>query len=121
MVQFKGFKITVRVNGHDLTEYEADNDDDSEANVITKYIEVKGGTEFSISCATIQSDRLPGNPKATGVAYQPFVDGKSVYCMCLDSAPWQAEFSHGREIKGGRFYQRRLQFSDLQIGATPFS
>jgi hypothetical protein len=117
MVQFKGFNVTVRMNGDDVAEFEAENDDESETNTITRYIEVKSGQAFSISCSTVQKDRIPGTRKATGVIYRALIDGNCIYDYCISAAPWKSEISKADEVRDGKRYRRSLIFSDLQIGA----
>ena len=116
MVEFKDFKVTVQVNGRDLTEYETDNHHDTETNMITKYIEAETGAEFSILCSCTRKDHLPGKRTPSGVVYHLYIDGRYATNRVTNKPPWEYRLSGVEDFKSGKCYRRNFRFSDLKIG-----
>lgn len=116
-----GLKVEILVNGEPLREYDEDRDEDdepSEPNTITKYVEVVSGAEFQIKYTF---KRPFPSQKAVDVDFHfdSLTDGVVVNQTILfnPSGHWYV----GPESRiGGRTQIQKLSFSDLEIGESGY-
>jgi hypothetical protein len=121
MANLRPFECTIEINGVAVQEYE--DEEAGQANtttVLTKYIEVVSGANFSI-VSTIQ----PGwTMHADCASFELFLDGKLVACWMLP----KESYDGSRAVKtrkcgvtsgsGGDFLERKFKFADITISTS---
>ena len=122
---FNSVEVEILVNGQPLTEYPdpdtLDIDDDGggrAGRLVTKYIEAKTGTEFSVRFKISPSFRLLlGNVDLVVCVYvdDKYLVGNVINRRYLNYDAVQLLTGH-RYTKNGQWFERSFSFSQLNIG-----
>lgn len=117
MVELKGYKVAIVVQGQDLPEHiDQELNSKNPDNVIDVHIQAQSGELFSIKFQATQRSFL--DPKAVGAMAQATVDGtiNKGYKALLLSWPYEFAFA-GHSYSGeGMRYEQAYKFGDLAIG-----
>ena len=117
MAVLKGMAVSVVVDGKDLTEYDDNNDHDSEADntracdTVTKYVEVSSNTNFGLKLKCIGTTP----PGCDRVRFDAYLDGVYMDNSLLESFSYA--IIRGRKLcENKNWTVKKFRFADIATG-----